>query len=699
MHSVNVAAVWSQEQNMAATTLLRIGTMKAIDRGGTVIVLCLILGLGSAWAAPGSGESNLFTIDNRLFTLAISVSRGGTVGALGEGSHDYYAGTAVPVSAHPAANCRFLYWTGSAVDANQVADPCASETSVVIRGDYTLRAQFLSLSGRLFVDDDAVHDPGPYDNTISDPDEDGTPTHPFDSIQEAVEVADVNATVLVDAGTYVETVRFTGRDIALTSEDPDHPGCLRFPTIDANDTGTVVTFDCNETEASLLKGFVLTRGRGPLAGAVLCDGSRPTIQNCLIAGNRSLDPHGAALVFIDSNSVIDNCTIANNYGGIEGSGLRLISSDPVIANSIIWGNVGVDVVADDHSSPVICYTNTTIPQPGEGNLAVDPRFSMTGFWGDIHDLGSAVDPNAPNTMWVPGDYHLRSESGRWNPERMGWMIDLDTSVCIDAGDPDALWGTEMNLHGERRNMGAYGATQQASLTHEPMETTLVSISEPAFNGQMSEYETTNAQYCQYLNAALADGTITVYNSVVYAAADASRALPYLKTHTASHDSQILYAEGTFSVRHRDNHSMTHHPVVMVSWYGARAFCDYYGYRLPEEKEWLAVADYDGSYEYGCGPDINQDKANYREDGHSANPLGLLGEPYTSPVGHYPAYGYGMYDMAGNAWEWTNSPDGNSFIFCGGSWNYDENTCRTSSSAHGYDRPYTTYGDIGFRVCR
>lgn len=42
-----------------------------------------------------------------------------------------------------------------------------------------------------------------------------------------------------------------------------------------------------------------------------------------------------------------------------------------------------------------------------------------------------------------------------------------------------------------------------------------------FNGQMAKHETTNAQYCELLNEALADGTIGVYNDRVYAVADAS----------------------------------------------------------------------------------------------------------------------------------------------------------------------------------
>ena len=45
-------------------------------------------------------------------------------------------------------------------------------------------------------------------------------------------------------------------------------------------------------------------------------------------------------------------------------------------------------------------------------------------------------------------------------------------------------------------------------------------------------------------------------------------------------------------------------MTYVTWYGATAICNYYGYRLPTELEWQAVADYEGEFNYGCGIDID-----------------------------------------------------------------------------------------------
>mgnify|MGYP001219921641 CR=1 FL=1 len=212
---------------------------------------------------------------------------------------------------------------------------------------------------------------------------------------------------------------------------------------------------------------------------------------------------------------------------------------------------------------------------------------------------------------------------------------------------------------------------------------------------MSKYETTNAQYCQYLNAAKSDGLIIVQtDGYVYNITDTSYSHPYFATYSASNDSQIIYIGGTFSVRFRDGYDMSNHPVTMVSWYGAMAFCNHYGYRLPTEWEWQAVADYDGSYTYGCGMIISSSKANYNQ----SNPLGLSSTPYTTPVGYYPAYGYGMCDMAGGVWEWTPSVlNITDLVLRGGSWYSISNYCTVS--CRGDNIPDSISPNHGFRVCR
>jgi formylglycine-generating enzyme required for sulfatase activity len=183
----------------------------------------------------------------------------------------------------------------------------------------------------------------------------------------------------------------------------------------------------------------------------------------------------------------------------------------------------------------------------------------------------------------------------------------------------------------------------------------VDINDPGFKGKMSKYETTNAQYCQFLNAALATGDITVSGNDVIGANGSNSGTDFVgepyydlvgigyayNGATNGGAARIHYSGGVFRV----DSGFENHPVTVVSWYGATAFCSYYGYRLPTEWEWQAVADYDGSYTYGCGTSINNSIANYYGSTH---PNG------TTIVGAFGTYGYGMCDMAGNVWEWTNS---------------------------------------------
>ncbi|MHC4616748.1 MAG: LamG domain-containing protein [Planctomycetota bacterium] len=68
-----------------------------------------------------------------------------------------------------------------------------------------------------------------------------------------------------------------------------------------------------------------------------------------------------------------------------------------------------------------------------------------------------------------GDYHLRSERGRYWPEHDVWVLDDVTSPGVDGGDPSVYPGEEPMPDGGRINMGAYGGTPYASMSEWPIE--------------------------------------------------------------------------------------------------------------------------------------------------------------------------------------------------------------------------------------
>ena len=98
-----------------------------------------------------------------------------------------------------------------------------------------------------------------------------------------------------------------------------------------------------------------------------------------------------------------------------------------------------------------------------------------------------------------------------------------------------------------------------------------------------------------------------------------------------------------------------HPVVQVSWFDAQAYCKWAKKRLPTEAEWeFAVRGNLKNKVYSWGNesvDIGKPKANTWQGNFPNNNL-LIDKFYkSSPVKSFESNGYGLFDMAGNVWEW------------------------------------------------
>jgi hypothetical protein len=101
-------------------------------------------------------------------------------------------------------------------------------------------------------------------------------------------------------------------------------------------------------------------------------------------------------------------------------------------------------------------------QPSHGNIDADPLFVEPGHW----DLNGTPD-DASDDFWVDGDYHLKSQAGRWDPVGEIWVHDDVTSPCIDAGNPASAFEQEPAPNGGRINIGVYGNTPEASKSTQP----------------------------------------------------------------------------------------------------------------------------------------------------------------------------------------------------------------------------------------
>ena len=220
----------------------------------------------------------------------------------------------------------------------------------------------------------------------------------------------------------------------------------------ANVSSRAGALDAGASERLIVENCAFT---GNVGGAIRRRFSGPTvISNCLFAGNR-----GAAIQADGPYNFVRNCTFSGNFATDGGSALDAWQ-EPRVSNCIFWANSSPAIRIQHGQPAVVDYCNVQGGWPGEGNIDLDPCFVEPG----------RLDPNGTpedgsDDFWVDGDYHLRSQAGRWDPAGQTWAQDDVTSPCIDAGDPNSAIGTEPFPNGGRVNLGAYGASDEASKTY------------------------------------------------------------------------------------------------------------------------------------------------------------------------------------------------------------------------------------------
>lgn len=194
-----------------------------------------------------------------------------------------------------------------------------------------------------------------------------------------------------------------------------------------------------------------------------------------------------------------------------------------------------------------------------------------------------------------------------------------------------------------------------------------------FDYEIMVTDVTVSQYAVFINKALADGTLRVDGEQI------TGFYPGDEFHAAKHEieiaagdyifiplndpaSRFTYAGETLTVKP----GYENHPMTNVSWFGAWGYCGYFDYRLPTELEWEKAARGDADsrpYPWGEVFALNNANSyasrdpfeNMRSVGSRTTPVGFYnGKSYDGYQTLDSASPYGLYDMAGNVWQWMGN---------------------------------------------
>ena len=317
-------------------------------------------------------------------------------------------------------------------------------------------------------------------------------------IQDGINEAINGDTILVRPGIYVENINFYEKNITVASvffitQDSTY---ISQTIIDGNQYDCVVRFSNNVSSEAVLSGFTITNGYAISGGGILCISSNPTLKNLIITGNNcdtTSGDGGGISCLQNSNPIIKNVKIVDNYVAYFGGGIYCSSSNPSLVNVTITGNIaawsgggiycvynsnpnfenvtisgnsaevygdGGGIFCENNSTPSLinCIMWNNFPQEiyfsqfsnpvsviisysdiqdGFAGIITNDNGFVNWLEGNIDADPIFVDPIEPSQAPTDeGDFHLQPGS-----------------PCIDAGNPDPQYN---DPDATRNDMGAYG---------------------------------------------------------------------------------------------------------------------------------------------------------------------------------------------------------------------------------------------------
>ncbi len=333
----------------------------------------------------------------------------------------------------------------------------------------------------------------------------------YTSIQQAIDASQDGDVVIVEPGTYYETIRFRGKAITVRASDLSSWRAVQKTEIKGWKTeSSCVVFDQGETNASILDGFMLWAGRGSVVdssfragGVILCVNSSPTIRRCFITHGYA--SYGGGIAMLGTcHARVTNCFITNNWAAKLGGGILIrrelttpvggppagrvpvsaagevflgdestsdilaADSSPAIINCTIADNMVDDYGAAPYRYDVDCWDtepvllNTIIYGLGPSLLIADLSCvshccirEMHLFQGDYESSTAIVDVAEMVGSFGGAPGFVKMPAVSLMDELYGDEYHLDvTSPCANAGSAAALEFVQRDIDGEPRLMGA-----------------------------------------------------------------------------------------------------------------------------------------------------------------------------------------------------------------------------------------------------
>jgi hypothetical protein len=423
-------------------------------------------------------------------TLTISSTWGGSVTFPGEDTFDYGYGETAGIIAVADAGYYFVEWTGTAVDAGKVADPCAAGTTVTMHDDYTAVANFTPpISAVIYVDAGAA---GANNGSSW--------TDAYWYMQDALADAAVTGREIwvaegsyypdeskaVPGGTRLRTDTFQLiSGVAIYGGFPAGGGDWeqRYPnayeTILTGDINT--PGDANDNSYHVLDGFTLTAGNADgsypnyVGGGLYNNAGSPTVRNCTFSNNSASG--GGGMYNYQSSATLTNCTFSHNLaqwgGGMfnegatdstltncaftgnsadQGGGMYNEESNPALTNCAFTGNSamfdwGGGIYNTEESSPVLTNCtfsgNSAVTDGGgmHGNVDSIPLVSNCIFWGNTdggpQDESAQIYNDSDDSTTVINYSCVQG----WTGSLGGTGNVGDDPLFYDADGPDNIVGT------------------------------------------------------------------------------------------------------------------------------------------------------------------------------------------------------------------------------------------------------------------